>query len=141
MDGITTNNNNMSYNHSLDPDSNYPPMSQSDWDAAPWNQREPEPYEVTVEAEYTIKAKFPVDITDYEVEHCPEDGKTYYDTTNSDFETAYEEQYYNPAVCLSRMSDLIRKYVPKEAYGKEDIERLLASAEGWRVTYQEVTDR
>ena len=31
----------MSYNESLDPNSNYPPMSQSEWDAAPWNQTEP----------------------------------------------------------------------------------------------------
>ena len=30
----------MSYNESLRADSNYPPMSQSDWDRAPWNEVE-----------------------------------------------------------------------------------------------------
>lgn len=28
----------MSYNLSLRSDSNYPPMSQSEWNRAPWNQ-------------------------------------------------------------------------------------------------------
>ena len=28
----------MSYNESLNGNSNYPPMSQSEWDNAPWNQ-------------------------------------------------------------------------------------------------------
>lgn len=131
----------MSYNESLNPNSNYPPMSQSEWDAAPWNQREPEPYEVTVETEYTMKGKFSVEVTDYEAEYCPEDGHTYYDTTYCDFQAAYDEQYLNPIECLEKMSELIKKYVPKDVYGKHDIERLLASAEGWRVTYVDVSDR
>ena len=31
----------MSYNESLNADSNYPPMSQSQWDNAPFNQKDP----------------------------------------------------------------------------------------------------
>ena len=38
----------MSYNESLSAHSNYPPMSQWEWDHAPWNQEEPEPREVEV---------------------------------------------------------------------------------------------
>ena len=42
----------MSYNESLRANSNYPPMSQSDWDRAPWNEVEqpPKDIEVTISA-------------------------------------------------------------------------------------------
>ena len=52
----------MSYNESLRPDSNYPPMSQSDWDRAPWNEDEGmEEIEVTVlvSLEKTLKLQVP----------------------------------------------------------------------------------
>ena len=54
----------MSYNESLRLDSNYPPMSQSDWDRAPWNEDEGmEEIEVTVlvSIEKTLTLRVPKD--------------------------------------------------------------------------------
>ena len=44
----------MSYNESLNPNSNYPPMSQSDWDRAPWNEKEPKEVIVDVTISQTL---------------------------------------------------------------------------------------
>ena len=38
----------MSYNESIDKNSNYPLMSQYEWDNAPWNQNDPEEKEFKV---------------------------------------------------------------------------------------------
>ena len=56
----------MSYNESLDPNSNYPPMSQSEWDNAPWNQEENEEREVEVTISVTLSKTVKVYTKDYE---------------------------------------------------------------------------
>lgn len=53
----------MSYNESLRSDSNYPPMSQSEWDNAPWNEEQEVEVEVTVlvSIEKTLTLRVPKD--------------------------------------------------------------------------------
>ena len=55
----------MSYNESLRADSNYPPMSQSDWDRAPWNEVELPPKDVEVTVSITVSRTMKVPVTDY----------------------------------------------------------------------------
>lgn len=55
----------MSYNESLSAHSNYPPMSQWEWDHAPWNQEEPEPQEVEVTVSVTISKTMKIEVDDY----------------------------------------------------------------------------
>lgn len=58
----------MSYNESLNNNSNYPLMTQSEWDNAPWNQRDPEPVEVEVQVTIVLTKNIKLPVTDYIVE-------------------------------------------------------------------------
>ena len=72
----------MSYNESLRSDSNYPPMSQSEWDRAPWNE------EQEVEVEVTVLVSIEKTLT----LRVPKDG------SRDDLETAFEnaeEEFIN----------------------------------------------
>ena len=55
----------MSYNESLNSNSNYPPMSQSEWDNAPWNEVELPPKDVEVTVSITVSRTMKVPVTDY----------------------------------------------------------------------------
>ena len=55
----------MSYNESLRADSNYPPMSQSDWDRAPWNEVELPPKDIEVTISVTVSRTMKVPVRDY----------------------------------------------------------------------------
>ena len=66
----------MSYNESLKSDSNYPPMSQSEWDRAPWNEKQ------EVEVEVTVLVSIEKTLT----LRVPKDG------SRDDLETAFENE-------------------------------------------------
>ena len=55
----------MSYNESLRANSNYPPMSQSDYDRAPWNEVELPPKEVEVTISAIVSKTMKVPVRDY----------------------------------------------------------------------------
>ena len=55
----------MSYNESLNSNSNYPPMSQSEWNNAPWNEVELPPKDVEVTVSITLSKTMKVPVTDY----------------------------------------------------------------------------
>ena len=67
----------MSYNESLRSDSNYPPMSQSEWDNAPWNE-ETEEVEVTVfvSLEKTLKLQVPKGYEHDDIEEAYQDAES-----------------------------------------------------------------
>lgn len=67
----------MSYNESLLPNSNYPPMSQSEWDNAPWNQSSPKPKEIEVTVSITLSKTMKIEVDDYIYD---EDGDIDYST-------------------------------------------------------------
>ena len=58
----------MSYNESLNSNSNYPPMSQSEWDNAPWNEVELPPKDVEVTVSITVSRTMKVPVTDYVID-------------------------------------------------------------------------
>ena len=58
----------MSYNESLNSNSNYPPMSQSEWDSAPWNEVELPPKDVEVTVSITVSRTMKVPVTDYTID-------------------------------------------------------------------------
>lgn len=55
----------MSYNESLNSNSNYPLMSQSEWDKSPWNEVELPPKDVEVTVSITVSRTMKVPVTDY----------------------------------------------------------------------------
>ena len=81
----------MSYNESLRADSNYPPMSQSDWDRAPWNEVELPPKEVEVTVSVTISKTMKVPVGDYIID---EEGNI--DFSECDLKKAVEENVRLP---------------------------------------------
>ena len=81
----------MSYNASLRANSNYPPMSQSDYDRAPWNEVELPPKEVEVTVSITISKTTKVPVMDYIID---EEGEA--DFSNCDLKKAVEENIKLP---------------------------------------------
>ena len=80
----------MSYNESLRVDSNYPPMSQSDYDRAPWNEEENPEEEIDVTISITLSKNVKIKVTDYK-----KDGEDI-DFSECDLKKAVREQIYLP---------------------------------------------
>ena len=81
----------MSYNESLRANSNYPPMSQSDWDRAPWNEVELPPKDVEVTISVTVSKTMKVPVRDYTFD---EEGNI--DFSECDLKKAVEENIRLP---------------------------------------------
>ena len=81
----------MSYNESLRADSNYPPMSQYDYDRAPWNEVELPPKEVEVTISAIVSKTMKVPVRDYTID---EEGEI--DFSNCDLKKAVEENIKLP---------------------------------------------
>lgn len=81
----------MSYNESLNPNSNYPEMSQSEWDRAPWNQEDNPEEEIEVTISMTLSKNVKIKVTDYIKD---EDGNIDYSDCN--LREAVMDQIYLP---------------------------------------------
>lgn len=81
----------MSYNESLNSNSNYPPMSQSEWDSAPWNEVELPPKDVEVTVSITVSRTMKVPVTDYTID---EEGGI--DFSDCDLNKAVKDSGYLP---------------------------------------------
>ena len=81
----------MSYNESLRANSNYPPMSQSDYDRAPWNEVELPPKEVEVTISAIVSKTMKVPVRDYTID---EEGNI--DFSDCDLKKAVEENIRLP---------------------------------------------
>ena len=90
----------MSYNESLNGNSNYPPMSQSEWDNAPWNQVDNPEREIEVTVSVTLSKTVKIKVSDYEITDSgkDEDGEYFecVDYSNCDLNGAVEEQIVLP---------------------------------------------
>ena len=114
----------MSYNESLNGNSNYPPMSQSEWDNAPWNQSDPEEKEFEVTVSQTLSKSTTVTTSDYipggyfqETEwdidgyhtitcHEPDD------TSDTDWKKAYNNEHYTPLELIQEFKEMLEKNTP-----------------------------
>lgn len=130
----------MSYNESKNPMSNYPMMSQSQWDNAPFNEPHNAERDFEVNVTYTLaKDNIGVMTNDYVPEYDEEDGSTTYNTKYTDWEAAYEEQHYS----VLQMIDLLKEYVSKElsndvtASRKRFLQRVLEDCDGWELVESE----
>ena len=90
----------MSYNESLNGNSNYPPMSQSEWDNAPWNQVDNPKREIDVTVSVTLSKTVKIKVSDYKITDSgrDEDGECFEDIdySNCDLKGAVEEQIVLP---------------------------------------------
>ena len=109
----------MSYNESLSPNSNYPPMSQSEWDNAPFNEPVIPERDFEVDVEYVLQKKaVKVTTDDYSPEFDDETGHVDANTEDTDWENAYNNSHYTIPELLSEL----------ESYIKQDLERYKGSA-------------
>lgn len=90
----------MSYNESLNGNSNYPPMSQSELDNAPWNQVDSPEREIEVTVSVTLSKTVRISVSDYEITDSgkDEDGEYFenIDYSNCNLKGAVEEQIVLP---------------------------------------------
>ena len=90
----------MSYNESLNNNSNYPLMPQSEWDNAPWNQEENPEREIEVTVSVTLSKTIKVKVSDYDIINSgkDEDGEYFEDIdySNCDLKGAVEKQIVLP---------------------------------------------
>ena len=130
----------MSYNESLSPNSNYPPMSQSEWDNAPWNQSEPDDKEFLVDVEYILQKKNVKVITkDYRPEVVINDEEIVepLDTSDTNWENAYEESGH---LTIQELLNELKEYVkadmqtcsPNTCKGAY-LKRVLEDCDGWEL--------
>ena len=114
----------MNYNESLNNNSNYPLMSQSEWDNAPWNQSDPEEKEFEVTVSQTLSKSTTVTTSDYipggyflETEwdidgyhtitcHEPDD------TSDTDWKKAYNNEHYTPLGLIQEFKEMLEKNTP-----------------------------
>lgn len=99
----------MSYNESLDSNSNYPVMSQSEWDNAPWNQEENPEREIEVTVSVTLSKTIKVKVSDYDIINSGKDEDGNYfeevDYSNCDLKGAVESQYILPQEAHQYVAD------------------------------------
>ena len=123
----------MSYNESLNGNSNYPPMSQSEWDNAPWNQVDNPEREIEVTVSVTLSKTVKIKVSDYEIIDSgkDEDGEYFEDIdySNCDLKGAVEKQIVLPQKAWNYI-------VPKT---KKDV-KAISDLKGWNVDDFEIVE-
>ena len=133
----------MSYNEYLDPNSNYPPMSQSQWDSAPWNQSEPPEREFDVTVSQTLSKRTTIATSKYQPEVDDEDGSTYANTEYTDWKEVYEDVCYTPLQLIGKLKTILEDAIAKEqvtGHLKHTYEELIEECEGWEEDDYEVIE-
>lgn len=111
----------MSFNESLLPNSNYPPMSQSEWDAAPFNQVDPPTKTIDITVSVTLSKTLQIEVDDTE---------NWQDYT--DLNQLVEEQYWLP----QEAGDILEASADGEGISHRQINDL----KGWTVDEFEVIE-
>ena len=125
----------MSYNESLKSNSNYPKMSQSEWDNAPFNEVVLPERDFDIECEFVMRKYVTVTTNDYVPEYDDEDGRESADTENTDWGHAFANSGH---FTIQDLIDELREYVKEDMKncapntGKgAHLERLLEACNGW----------
>lgn len=128
----------MSYNESLSPNSNYPLMSQSEWDNAPFNEPIIPEQNFEVDVEYVLQKKNVKVTTD---DYCPEfeyeTGFVNANTEDTDWENAYSNSGH---FTLQEMLNELKEYVKADMQTcspntcrAAHLKRLLEDCDGWEL--------
>lgn len=123
----------MSYNESLNPNSNYPHMSQSEWDNAPWNQQEMPERDFTANVSVTLSRKVLICTNDYVAEYDTEDGSVSYDTSNTKWVDEYKNQCYTIPMLLEKLKEYISKELQQKNGKDSRLQDMLEACDDWEV--------
>lgn len=125
----------MSYNESLNANSNYPLMSQSEWDNAPFNQEDYPEREFDVAVSYSISKDATVTTNDYDGGEYDEDGTWFAGDLNNPTE-AYEEEYKSLQDILDFAKECAEYMLSNKDFKvrpKYTLKKLLDSCQGWNI--------
>lgn len=119
---------------------NYPLMSQSEWDNAPWNQSEPDDKDFFVDVEYILQKKnVKVTTRDYRPEVVTKDEEIVepLDTSDTKWENAYNESgHYTIPELLQELENYIKEDLEryKGSRTKErQLNEMLKDCQGWEL--------
>lgn len=137
----------MSYNESLNSNSNYPLMSQSQWDSAPFNQSDPEEKEFEVTCSQSLSKTVSVLTSNYlpgasgaDYEPDGEGGYTPVGWNDPDdtYNTNWEEEYHdNNHYTPLQLINLFKQYLENdlnrmgEVKNEKRIKHLIKECSGW----------
>lgn len=114
----------MSYNESLNSNSNYPPMSQSEWDRAPWNQREQEEREFKVCISQTLSKSTTICTNDYAAEYEDETGNYRISTGDTQWKEALEDsETYTPLDLINEFKKFLERLIEERKSNGESSKR------------------
>lgn len=100
----------MSYNESLSASSNYPCMTQSQWDNAPWNEERIPEREFQVVVSQSLSKDTTIVTDDYNPIYDDEFGYTEIDTSDTHWCDAFKKYTYTPLELLG----LFKKYLEEK---------------------------
>jgi len=126
----------MSYNESLNFNSNYPHMTQSQWDSAPFNEVEVPERQFDVCISQTLSKSTVVTTNDYvPVVDQDEDGcYSYRDTSDTDWKKAYKSEHLTPLQLIGEFKDFLTKHLPDPVVNiaeHKKWKKLISECEGW----------
>lgn len=123
----------MSYNNG-----NYPLMSQSQWNSAPWNEKEQSAITRDCEITETVTRKVTLATKDYSAYSDYDDelgACSSVDTTETDWVAEYEEQEYSIIELLSKLKEYVAddlkntNHSPKQ---QKELQKLLLVCDSWK---------
>lgn len=130
----------MSYNESLRAGSNYPLMTQTQWDSAPFNQPENDPIPFNAEVQQTLHKVTEVYTDQYIAEWDGEQGIDY-DTCEVDWSNEfYDNDHYTPI----QLIELYKKELETKLELTEDkrekkwIEHMIEECSNWEELETEI---
>ena len=125
----------MSFNESLLSNSNYPPMSQSEWDSAPWSEEELPEREFNIMISQTLSKNTTVCTTDYETYYEEEDGSVHVETNNTDWVAACDRsEVYTPLELIGEFKKFLLEQletVPATSRKAARYRILIRECENW----------
>lgn len=134
----------MSYNESLNPNSNYPLMSQNQWDNAPFNDVPTEPYEFDCIITQTVQKYVGVETKSYNMEVDEEDGCVYRESDGADWDEEYGEQHLDIPELLEALQGLAKEKLEKckdlSISEKNRLNRLIEESDGWESAEKSVEE-
>lgn len=132
----------MSYNNSRNAKNNYPTMSQSQWDAAPFNEPTVPDMDFDLYVTVTLSRRVKITTDNYTPEY-EDDGYIYPNTDNTDWRKEYENKCYAIPDLLKELEIYLKKDIESNKGNKSKEHRLnelLEACQGWNVEELEVEE-
>lgn len=120
---------------------NYPPGADTSY--APWNEQKVPERQFDVCISQTLSKSTDIITDDYSPEFDEEDGYTYANTEDTDWEKAYEKDHYTPLELIEKFKELLTTHLPDPVVNLSEYKKwkhLISECEGWTEDETEYTN-